>query len=635
MLVVAMFLTKGCAPHPTQNKRQTMPPKGRAQTQGRAKAKAKTTLGRAKAKAKAKAQAHSRVRRRVRRRQFASANKRQALRRDAIRELNHLGKELLSGALHVPVKTVLATDPRVERLVRALEPRCQTPELATRLRAAVLLWIDNAGTLCRAVAPEAGAPADAPPPEGEPDSAAEEQREPAPAIPKHRVLQPGYTLKSKAFMLTYNSENFSRGTWTAFCRCIKRWRRLLGARWWAACLEESVHAQAPARAGRYHLHAYLYWTDHVGIFRRNLDDFRFEDVLPNVSQCKATGQINFPTAAAHGVWYVSLMKSGTIESATNFHAWVDYSPQRAWLDSLYEQGKVSHARYKELSMHHPLGYANRKRDIAEVMRDEHEAAVTALVQQEEAGLVTEPWRQFPEVDDFEAHFDPTPRHRRPVLAIVGGTQSGKSKLGCAILERIASRMGLQSYVEVTVEGDSELDLSDFRVTKHSGVLLDGVGDALTLKHNREILQGRPKLIKGGRSSTMIYAYRYTLCRRAVIATFDLSATNLHLLSTDHWLKDRRNVILLRLTAPAWQMLGPAPAARSPVEMMREWTSAEVSGFLRSADLAGPATACLASGVNGADLLLLTREALRDDVRLTPFAARKVVVARDDFLRGRQ
>ena len=70
-------------------------------------------------------------------------------------------------------------------------------------------------------------------------------------------------------------------------------------------------------------------------------------------------------------------------------------------------------------------------------------------------------------------------------------------------------------------------------------------------------------------------------------------------------------------------------------ILREWTAAEVSGFLSSADIAGPAAACLASGVNGADLLVLTWEALLDDVRLTPFAARKVVAARDDFLRVRQ
>ena len=33
--------------------------------------------------------------------------------------------------------------------------------------------------------------------------------------------------------------------------------------------------------------------------------------------------------------------------------------------------------------------------------------------------------------------------------------------------------------------------------------------------------------------TMIYAYRFTLCRRAVVATFDLSTANLRMLRTNH------------------------------------------------------------------------------------------------------
>ena len=100
---------------------------------GGGKAKAKASRGRAKAQAKVKARAQHRVRRH----QLASAHRRQALRRDAIRELNQLCDELLHGALRVPVKSVFSTDPKVERLVRSLEPRCQSAELAARLRAAV------------------------------------------------------------------------------------------------------------------------------------------------------------------------------------------------------------------------------------------------------------------------------------------------------------------------------------------------------------------------------------------------------------------------------------------------------------------------------------------------------------------
>eukprot|EP00973_Karenia_brevis_P012860 1746268-Karenia_brevis.AAC.1 len=39
-------------------------------------------------------------------------------------------------------------------------------------------------------------------------------------------------------------------------------------------------------------------------------------------------------------------------------------------------------------------------------------------------------------------FGPTPFHRRPVLAIIGGTRTGKSVLAISVLERLARSQGL-------------------------------------------------------------------------------------------------------------------------------------------------------------------------------------------------
>ena len=109
------------------------------------------------------------------------------------------------------------------------------------------------------------------------------------------------------------------------------------------------------------------------------------------------------------------------------------------------------------------------------------------------------------------------------------------------------------------------DFSDLDIRYHSGVLLDGVGDAMILKKNREALQGRPKLSKGAQS-----AYQYTLCRRAVVATFDLSAENLGAFSSDHWLQNPLNVIQLWLKEKAFDEtaapvagVAPAVAKRGP------------------------------------------------------------------------
>ena len=62
-----------------------------------------------------------------------------------------------------------------------------------------------------------------------------------------------------------------------------------------------------------------------------------------------------------------------------------------------------------------------------------------------------------------------------------------------------------------------------------------------------------------------------------------------------------------------------------------WSVEETVSFLKGCDLEGPAQTCYVSGVAGADLLELSEEELINSVRLTPFAARKIVKARDSFL----
>ena len=46
-----------------------------------------------------------------------------------------------------------------------------------------------------------------------------------------------------------------------------------------------------------------------------------------------------------------------------------------------------------------------------------------------------------------------------------------------------------------MKSDENLELSDFELHKHAGVLLDGVGDVLFIQKQREALQGRAKVGK--------------------------------------------------------------------------------------------------------------------------------------------
>ena len=192
-------------------------------------------------------------------------------------------------------------------------------------------------------------------------------------------------------------------------------------------------------------------------------------------------------------------------------------------------------------------------DLAAVRRTEKTAAVRDHVRREEELLLRDcplaAFKSFAEINDFIACFTRTQR-RRPILIIIGATGLGKSELARDILRRVASSLGLSDFLEITVQGNASLDLSDFDVTKHAGILLDGVGDVQMIADHRETLQGRAKVDTGGISPTMVYSYEFTLCRRAVVVTMDKAAKNIPLLDTHHWLKDRHNVLPFRLNESA-------------------------------------------------------------------------------------
>ncbi len=111
---------------------------------------------------------------------------------------------------------------------------------------------------------------------------------------------------------------------------------------------------------------------------------------------------------------------------------------------------------------------------------------------------------------------------------------------------------------------------------------------------------------------------------------DLTARNLQLLTTNHWMKDPRNVVVVTLTQPSWrQPLQAALVVAPPAEKLGAWTVAEVAHFYEGADAAGLAVTLQKNAVNGADMAGFSSwEQLAEDIRMTPFAARKVLRLRD-------
>jgi len=389
--------------------------------------------------------------------------------------------------------------------------------------------------------------------------------------------------KFKATGLTYNH---TRDDWAStdtavlerlFNRFVVFFRALgeqLDAKGLTAKMERSASWTGEEDA-HVHLHGYLHLKKP---FHKEgpsaLECFHFVDGekthRPHLENNTASGR-TYKGAVHHGHCYLAVDKVGSLFVWTNFPPFKAYGVEGWWLDNWLKQGKLTREAYLKWAARVTVGFQRRLTDVRAAERYEMELAAKELAS-EEARRVA-PLRktivQFPEIARFLGFFGQEGKERRPMLAIVGATGLGKSLLAAAVLESVGAKLGLQEYLEVTVENSGALDLSDLDVRRHAGVLLDGVGDALLLKENREALQGRPKLTKGGRSATMMYAYRYTLARRAVVVTLDLSAANLGALVeehpggvSDHWLTDERNLIVLWLEGrQTWNERAPLAPPR--------------------------------------------------------------------------
>lgn len=313
-----------------------------------------------------------------------------------------------------------------------------------------------------------------------------------------------------------------------------------------------------------HLHAHLYLHLKTPFHRRGkdaLEDWAFEGKRPHMEPNTASGKC-YKGAVRYGHFYVYVDKIGSVFSWANFVPFEDYGVEGWWLDNLLKAGKLKRDIYLKLAARIGIGFQRRLADIRAAERYEKEQSAVEYAAAEAVALLGSvlPVKDFAEVNRFLGFFERGGRwFRRPMLAIIGGTNLGKSVLAADVLRRLGRMVDVPSFLEITVEENPSLDLADYDAREHAGVLLDGVGDALILKKNRESLQGRSKLTKGGQSATNMYAYKYTLARRGIVATFDLSAKNLEQFEEDHWLSSELNIIVLRLQEKAFVDVPEVPA----------------------------------------------------------------------------
>ena len=115
-----------------------------------------------------------------------------------------------------------------------------------------------------------------------------------------------------------------------------------------------MHAAGAAEAGTtYHLHAYLLWTDGVSVHLRDIAPFYFQTVRPRIDICKGRVGTTMPgSPALHGLWYVAVVKDGTLKADTNYPAGIWYKPLAGWLQNLFQDNKMCFDKYIEHSAAH-------------------------------------------------------------------------------------------------------------------------------------------------------------------------------------------------------------------------------------------------------------------------------------------
>ena len=337
------------------------------------------------------------------------------MREGAIQKLNGIAAQV--GLDKLPVKTAWKA---VQRLIKKVQARTTDAPTTARLFDTAKEWVDNWGHLDGTLAP--------PPPQGSKAPPGDD----ATLVPKHRVLLPNFRLQSRAFMVTYNSKQFTKETWCALRAFTQTTAQRLGATAWAACLEESLNAKhfpsgritsKTCPSPQFHGHAYYFWDGAERVRLHNTNDFVFAGVRPRVDVCAARNPATFKSAALHGLWYVFVRKKGAVAEATNYLPWQAYLPKKEWLVSLWAQRKLDHDDFERLSAHFREGHAARMQELAAVRRTEMACAVREHIRLEAARADTTTllsFRRFAEVDQFLTCFEPkTFLLRRPILVIVG------------------------------------------------------------------------------------------------------------------------------------------------------------------------------------------------------------------------
>ena len=390
------------------------------------------------------------------------------------------------------------------------------PQHMEKLTEARAMWLDHHGTgqLLEDLMPDSGA--------------APSQLDTGELLEGHRMVTDPkdagrsqakmFRLKSKAFLLTFNSKDFcgTETLWSTFRDWINGQVKRTHTIQWSAAMESSSHS---TRTGTVHLHAYFSWTgkQNKGVNVRGLDEWCFQGVRPRVDcNSEARGPIFWLKAVQRGHFYCSAHKEGALFSATNYPPWTGvWVPETAYVVSLYRQHKLGHDRYLSLSAMLRDGHDRRQASVAAVKITEVAEAFQAerAWAREQILKKSLPFKPLPaSIENWMMSYAEVGERYR-MLVLYGPSCTGKTRLA-------RSLFGEGRTLVVDVQHAEHPDLHGFRRHHHLAVVLDEVAKPAFIAENKKLLQAHVDGAILGQSATQLYTYEIFLWRVPIILTIN-------------------------------------------------------------------------------------------------------------------